>query len=170
MSKLAGIYYNDTAAAPGWAVSVYVSGCHFHCPGCHNQEAQDFEYGEDFTPEIFEKIRDALTANGIQRSLCILGGEPLADENKQIVSRLISFCRITNPTLSVYIWTGYTLDQLLLMEKADRYIHSILLNVAYIIDGLFELDKRDTTLRMRGSSNQRIWFHDKQMKKWERVE
>ena len=170
MSKIAGIYWDDTAAAPGISLSVYFSGCHFHCPGCHNPEAQDFNYGREYDFDVREEIMKKLGKNGILRTLCILGGEPLADENKQIVSRLISFCRITNPTLSVYIWTGYTLDQLLLMEKADRYIHSILLNVAYIIDGLFELDKRDTTLRMRGSSNQRIWFHDKQMKKWERVE
>ena len=49
MSKIAGIYWDDTAAAPGISLSVYFSGCHFHCPGCHNPEAQDFEYGEDFT-------------------------------------------------------------------------------------------------------------------------
>ena len=48
MSKIAGIYWDDTAAAPGISLSVYFSGCHFHCPGCHNPEAQDFNFGEEF--------------------------------------------------------------------------------------------------------------------------
>lgn len=170
MTHVAGIYYNDTAAAPGWSVSVYVSGCHFHCPGCHNPEAQDFNYGEEFTAETFNKIRDALYANGVKRSLCILGGEPLAPENRLLVSRLISFCRQAYPWLQTYVWTGYTMEEIEANRLTDRSIHAIHLNADYIIDGLFEQDKRDITLKMRGSSNQRIWHNNKALATWELVE
>ena len=52
LGKISGYYLNDTAAAPGMCVSVYVSGCNLHCKGCHNPEAQDFNYGEELTEEL----------------------------------------------------------------------------------------------------------------------
>ena len=170
MTHLAGIYYNDTAAAPGWAVSVYVSGCHFHCPGCHNPEAQNFDYGEEFTADTLVKIRDALYANGIKRSLCILGGEPLTPENRLLVGRLISFCRQAYHWLQVYIWTGYQFEDLLQEQKSNKNLHTIFLNTDYIIDGPFILEQRDITLKMRGSANQHIWKQNKENQTWERID
>ena len=43
----ASICNNDIANGEGVRVSLFVSGCDFHCPGCFNPEAQDFEYGEE---------------------------------------------------------------------------------------------------------------------------
>ena len=62
MSKIAGIYWDDTAAAPGISLSVYFSGCHFHCPGCHNPEAQDFNYGEEYGVDIRQEIMQKLNS------------------------------------------------------------------------------------------------------------
>ena len=81
MSKIAGIYWDDTAAAPGISLSVYFSGCHFHCPGCHNPEAQDFNYGQELTSDLIKEILVKMNKNGVQRRLSILGGEPLNKEN-----------------------------------------------------------------------------------------
>ena len=81
MSKIAGIYWDDTAAAPGISLSVYFSGCHFHCPGCHNPEAQNFDYGEEYTTDIRQEIMEKLKKNGVMRTLGILGGETLCPEN-----------------------------------------------------------------------------------------
>lgn len=154
MSKIAGIYWDDTAAAPGISLSVYFSGCHFHCPGCHNPEAQDFNYGENFTVETLFEIIKKLNKNGVMRTLCILGGEPLADENLQDVSLLIGWCKHEFPDLKVYLWTGYTIEEL--EERCDRTLVTILHNITCLIDGRFELEHRDTTLALRGSPNQRI--------------
>ena len=93
MSKIAGIYWDDTAAAPGISLSVYFSGCHFHCPGCQNPEAWDFNYGEDFTSDKLQEIADKLRKNGVERRLSILGGEPLCDENLYDVALLISYIK-----------------------------------------------------------------------------
>ena len=154
MSKIAGIYWDDTAAAPGIALSVYFSGCHFHCPGCHNPEAQDFNYGREYDLDIRQEIMQKLNKNGVMRSLSILGGEPLADENLEDVMNLIGWCKLDYPDLKIYLWTGYTMEEL---EKRDnRTLDHILHNITCLIDGRYEQDKRDTTLALRGSSNQRI--------------
>ena len=110
MSKIAGIYWDDTAAAPGISLSVYFSGCHFHCPGCHNPEAQDFNYGEEYGFDIRQEIMQKLSKNGVMRSLSILGGEPLADENLEDVMNLIGWCKLDYPDLKIYLWTGYTIE------------------------------------------------------------
>ena len=44
------------------------------------------------------------------------------------------------------------LDQINNSEKKE-----ILPYINYLVDGLFELDKRDITLKFRGSTNQIIW-------------
>ena len=162
MSKIAGIYWDDTAAAPGISLSVYFSGCHFHCPGCHNPEAQDFEYGEEFDMKKAYEICFKLNKNNVMRRLSILGGEPLTDENLLAVSQLIDVCKYQFPELEIYIWTGYTMEELEARQQANDFSAQLLTNIlnktTCIIDGRFELDKRDITLPLRGSSNQRIIY------------
>ena len=156
MSKIAGIYWDDTAAAPGISLSVYFSGCHFHCPGCHNPEAQDFNYGRDYDADIRQEIAQKLKKNGVMRTLCILGGEPLNEENIGDVLNLIGWCKLDYPDLKIYVWTGYTLEEL--EERDDDDVRAVLRNITFLIDGRYEQDKRDTTLPLRGSSNQRILY------------
>ena len=156
MSKIAGIYWDDTAAAPGISLSVYFSGCHFHCPGCHNPEAQDFNYGQELTDDLIKEILVKINKNGVERRLSILGGEPLNPENRAAVADLIQVCKDTYPNLIIYVWTGYTINEL--REENDLNINYILNNINCLIDGRFEIDKRDTTLPLRGSSNQNIYY------------
>jgi anaerobic ribonucleoside-triphosphate reductase activating protein len=154
MSKIAGIYWDDTAAAPGISLSVYFSGCHFHCPGCHNPEAQDFNYGEEFTLETVRQVIEKINKNGVMRTLCILGGEPLCNENLGDVLRLIGWCKLDRPDLKIYVWTGYTIEEL--EARDDDDVRAVLKNITCLIDGRYEQDKRDITLPLRGSSNQRV--------------
>ena len=154
MSKIAGIYWDDTAAAPGISLSVYFSGCHFHCPGCHNPEAQDFNYGREYDMDIRQEIMKKLNKNGVMRTLSILGGEPLADENLADVLNLIGWCKLDYPDLKIYVWTGYTIEEL--EARDDDDVRAVLRNITCLIDGRYEQDKRDSTLPLRGSSNQRI--------------
>ena len=154
MSKIAGIYWDDTAAAPGISLSVYFSGCHFHCPGCHNPEAQDFNYGTEFGWDTIQEVLQKLKKNGVMRSLSILGGEPLTNENLGSVIALIGWCKQDYPDLKIYVWTGYTIEELEARDDAD--IMAVLRNITCLIEGRYEEDKRDTTLPLRGSSNQRI--------------
>lgn len=152
LGKIAGIYYNDTAAAPGFCVSVYVSGCDLHCKGCHNPQAQNFDYGEELTEELIQKIILALNANGVMRKLCILGGEPLHPVNIPTTEYLIKRCKEVFHNLEIYIWSGYNYEML----KNRKECNYILNTATCLIDGLFIEELRDTTLPMRGSSNQNI--------------
>ena len=95
-----------------------------------------------------------LNKNGVMRTLSILGGEPLTDENLADVLNLIGWCKLDYPDLKIYLWTGYTIEEL--EARDDEDVNKILKNITCLIEGRYEQDKRDTTLPLRGSSNQRI--------------
>ena len=86
--KYAGLNLNDVAAAPGLCVSFFAQGCPHRCFNCQNPETWDFDGGMVFTTETLNTIITGLTAQGIQRNLCIMGGEPLCFENA-FLTRLI---------------------------------------------------------------------------------
>lgn len=97
--KYAGIIKNDFAAAPGVCTSFFVQGCPLRCKGCHNPECWSFSGGKEFTPEVLDNLERALVANGIQRTLCMMGGEPLCDENSFLTLLVIKEMRSRLPDL-----------------------------------------------------------------------
>lgn len=155
-----GLYKNDFAAAPGASVTLFVSGCHLHCPGCHNPEAQDFNFGQKFTYDTTLDIIDALKANGLHRNLCIMGGEPLAWENRETIRALMMDVKQELPDTLIYIWTGYTYEELSeeIVNGAwpEPDLKWILNHADVLIDGPYIQEQKDVTLLMRGSKNQRI--------------
>ena len=152
--QYAGIIKNDTAAGEGINVTFFVQGCHFHCKGCHNPETWDFLGGKEFTNDTLTEIINAIRANGIQRNFSIMGGEPLCPENLFLTVLLIKTVKEEFPNIKIYVWTGYTLEELVKIK--DKKILYVLNNADYLIDGPFIEEQRDITLAMRGSTNQRI--------------
>ena len=152
--RYAGITKNDVVNCPGIAVSVYLQGCPLHCPGCHNSSIWDFDGGKEFNFNTLMDIEDALTANGINRSLCILGGEPMAEENLFTTVFIVEHIKLHMPDVKIYLWSGYTLEEL--QHRESSQINYILDNIDYLIDGRFELEHRDVSLFMKGSTNQRV--------------
>lgn len=157
--QYAGLIKNDFSAAPGVSVSFYTQGCPHRCPGCHNPETWDFNGGQEFTADILNEIIDALQANDIKRSLCIMGGEPLCLENEFLTCMIIKHVKERLPDVPVYIWTGYTYEQIL--SSSNPRLKAILELTDYIIDGPYIEAERDITLPMRGSRNQRVIKIDK---------
>lgn len=151
--RYAGLIKNDLAAGPGICVTFFTQGCPHRCHGCHNPETWSYDGGQEFYPDLIKEIAEALTANGIERNFCIMGGEPLCPENEFLTMLLITEVRNRVPDVPIYIWTGYTLEEL--MAKDDR-MRTILKSINFLIDGPYKEELRDTTLHMRGSSNQRI--------------
>lgn len=152
--KYSGIIYNDISAAPGLCVTLFTQGCPHRCPGCHNPETWDFNGGKEFTEETMEEIIRGLKAQGIKRNYCVMGGEPLCDENAYFTFTTIWRVKYDLPDTLVYVWTGYTFDELL---KSDNiYVKEILKYADFIIDGPYIESERDITLDMRGSRNQKI--------------
>lgn len=151
IGKYNTIKYNDVANAPGISVSIYLQGCLHHCEGCFNPETWDFNGGQDLTEELLNDLfENKINKNGIKRSLCILGGEPLCEENKLTTLTLASMAKKYD--IDVYVWTGYTLEEL---EKTD-FLFELFENIDYLIDGPFIEKEKDLTLKMRGSRNQRV--------------
>ena len=154
MIRVAGINGNDVVNGEGVSVSLFLQGCHFHCKGCHNPEAWDPNGGDVWDwNNLINHIIELISANGIQRNLSILGGEPFDTYNKRdFIRLLIKTIKQKFPDIKICIWTGYTYNELI--EIID--IGYILQNIDYLIEGPFKIEERDITLKWRGSRNQRI--------------
>ena len=152
--QYSGILYNDMAAAPGVSVTFFSQGCPHHCKGCHNPETWDFKGGKEFTPDILDKIVEGLTAQGIQRNFCLMGGEPLCPENIFLSYLLVSTVKEKVPGAKIYVWTGYTYEDL--VAQNNKHTMMLLKVADVLIDGPYMEERRNVTLEMRGSSNQRI--------------
>lgn len=152
--RYAGIIKNDIAAAPGVCVSFFVQGCPIRCKGCHNPEAQDFNGGKEFSQNVIDDLKKALFANGIERTLCIMGGEPLCAENLFLTELVIREIRKDFPNIKIYVWTGYLYETL--QASSNKSLKYILSTIDTLIDGPYIEEQRDITLPMRGSRNQRI--------------
>lgn len=148
--NISGISYPDVNNGLGCRITLWVSGCSHHCKGCQNKETWDKKSGRVFSKEDKEKLFDILSKPYI-KGLTLSGGDPLDsfDEVLQVVKEI----RDTfGSTKDIWLYTGYTLEQINNSEKKE-----ILPYINYLVDGLFELDKRDITLKFRGSTNQIIW-------------
>lgn len=152
--RYSGLIKNDITAAPGLCVSFFTQGCPHHCPGCHNPETWAFGGGKEFTPNIVDEIVEALTAQNIHRDFCIMGGEPLCEKNSFLTCMLIHEVKRRVPEAKIYIWSGYTYEQLL--SRNDPKVLDSLRLADVLIDGPYIEAERDITLEMRGSRNQRI--------------
>ncbi len=153
----ATIKWADVANGPGVRVSLFVSGCTHRCPGCFNEEAQDFAYGQPFTQAEEDKIVAALAPAHI-KGLSLLGGEPFEPDNQRALLPLLRRVKGEYPGKEVWCYSGYTLDGELWQPSRARceYTDEMLSYIDVLVDGPFVLEKKDLNLRFRGSSNQRI--------------
>lgn len=157
--KYAGINENDIADSNcGVCVSFWTQGCPHRCPGCHNPETWDFDGGLDLPEDYLERISEGIAANGLQRNLSILGGEPLCDENKELTNSVINFVTNKFKNIKVTIWTGYTLENLI--SKNDSILENILSKVYLLVDGPFIKEQRSLNIPLRGSKNQRLLYQE----------
>lgn len=147
----------DIANGPGVRVSLFVSGCVHHCPGCFNQEAWDFHYGQPFTEETIETIVDMLRP-GYIRGLTLLGGEPFDPRNQEAVVQLLRRVKQELPEKSIWAFSGYLFDRDILSGKLGDWeiTKEYLSYLDVLVDGPFVQEKKNLMLRFRGSENQRI--------------
>ncbi len=131
----------------GFRLVLWVSGCRHRCKGCHNQETWDFNGGNPFTEKQEKQIIKYLKPDYI-KGITLSGGDPLDINNYDAILDLCKKIKNIYPNKDIWCYTGYSYEEL--KEK------SILNYIDVLIDGEFELDKRDITLAFRGSSNQRI--------------
>lgn len=153
--RYAAIKENDIANGPGVNVSFWVQGCKNHCKDCQNSETWSFTGGKEFTKDTLNNLFKALKANGINRNLSILGGEPLCPENIPITKYIIQQVKEKYPEIKIYLWSGYYYDELVKNKEIKEEIFPYL---DILVDGPYINLQRDITLKWRGSRNQNIIY------------
>ena len=147
----------DIANGPGVRVSLFVSGCRNHCPGCFNKETWDFCYGKPFTTETKDHIMELLKPDYIE-GFSLLGGEPFEPENQEELVRLLKEIKENYPKKNIWCYTGYLFDKELLGESRARCecTDEMLSLIDVLVDGEFVQELYSVALAFRGSENQRI--------------
>lgn len=147
----------DIANGPGVRVTLFVSGCTNHCPGCFQKETWDFAYGEPYTEETQAEIMRMLAPNYIA-GLTLLGGEPFEPSNQRGLLPLLREVKRTYPDKDIWAFSGNTYEEITTpgehphCEATDELLSLI----DVLVDGRFVVALHDISLRFRGSSNQRL--------------
>ncbi len=147
----------DIANGPGVRVSVFVSGCTHHCKGCFNEATWDFNFGKKWTEETEEEILRMLAPDYIA-GLTVLGGEPFEKVNQEVLAPFLTRVKSMYPDKTIWCFSGYVYEP----DIRDRmcrewpYTKKMLEQIDVLVDGPFVMEKKDLSLRFRGSSNQRL--------------
>lgn len=160
---------NDIANGEGVRVVLWLSGCSHNCKGCHNPQTHNPKSGTLFDEKVKKELFKSLEKTYVS-GITFSGGDPLNNNNLQEVLNLIKEIRQIAPNKTIWLYTGYTWEEIMKYEFGSEYIKDD--NVGYwncdalrqiivskcdvLVDGRYEEDKRDITLRWRGSSNQRV--------------
>ena len=141
--RLAGLEPESIVDGPGYRFTVFVQGCLHNCPGCHNPQTHDFSGGHlADTDDVIAH----LGKNPLVRGLTLSGGEP---EPLYLIAKAAK-----EKGMSVWCYTGFTLEELLRENRADRM--RLLSAVDVLVDGPFRSHERSLDLLYRGSKNQRL--------------
>ena len=147
----------DIANGPGVRVSLFVSGCTHHCKGCFNEVAWDFNYGQPFTQQTIDMILDMMKPDYI-KGITLLGGEPFEPQNQPALVDLLRQIKAAYPQKSIWAFSGYLFDKDMLAGRlGDQAITNEFLSYLEVrVDGRFVEEKKNLSLRFRGSENQRL--------------
>lgn len=144
----------DTANGEGVRTSLFVSGCTNHCPGCFNQEAQDFNYGKLYTQDTENILLDCIKQPYVS-GLSILGGDPLCQDDMGLITLNFLAHKVHSLGKTVWLWTGFKWENFNFTNNFS--LQSLLLSACdVVVDGPFIEAEKDLTLAFRGSRNQRI--------------
>lgn len=147
----------DISNGVGVRVSLFVSGCRNHCKNCFQPETWDFNYGDEFTAETEEKILKMLVPSYIH-GLTVLGGEPMEPENQKELLPFLKKVKADYPDKTIWLFTGFTFEELCdsSCRAKTEFTDEILSTLDVLVDGRFVEEKKNISLRFRGSENQRL--------------
>lgn len=145
-----GLDLCDVLNGTGFRITLFVSGCSHHCKECQNSKTWDINYGKHFDDNVRNIIFTELKKDYID-GITVTGGDPLHENNYEEIYQLIVNIKMIFPDKTIWLYTGYTWDQLV---YDDRF--KVVKMCDVLVDGEFEINKRDVSLKFRGSSNQRL--------------
>ena len=138
----------DISNGPGVRVSIFMQGCSFNCKNCFNKETHDFAGGKEFDDETIERILELGNNENIE-GLSILGGEPMHPNNIEGTTKLARAFKLRYPEKNVWAWSGFSFDKDLKDKEVMNYVD-------VLVDGQYNDDLRNPTLKWKGSENQRV--------------
>lgn len=149
MIRLSGIAYESLVNGPGMRRVFFCQGCKHDCEGCFNQDTHNFDGGED--RDMDELIQD-VENNPILKGITFSGGDPF--ERAEEVSYMAKAFK--KMQLNIWCYTGYTYEYINENIEFRKGWKELINNIDVLVDGRFEKDKKESGLRFKGSSNQRI--------------
>ncbi len=138
---------------PGIRTSIYFAGCTHHCQGCHNPQSWN-PYGGELMS--VNDLMGVIEDNGF--NVTFSGGDPFC----QIEALLPLAEEIKRSGKTIWCYTGYTVGQIRESESLSR----LLPYIDVLVDGPFVERLRNTSLRFRGSSNQRLLVGPDFVEEW----
>lgn len=145
--KYHNITKEDMLNGDGIRVVLWVSGCNHRCTGCHNPVTWDKNDGLPFDNKAEEELFEALNKPFID-GITFSGGDPLLEDNRGEVMRLVKKSHESFPTKNIWLYTGYDFDEI-------KDIQGIEL-VDILCDGVFIEELKENNLKWVGSTNQRV--------------
>ena len=184
------ITYPDQNNGDGLRVVLWLSGCSHHCKGCQNPQTWDVNSGVPFDESAKEEIFKELNKDYIS-GITLSGGDPLNEANLDGVLGLVNQIRLLFPQKTIWLYTGYRVrgiqeglfvltpnvitdkisDHKEIIDRVNDDVKrsDIIKKCDVLIDGKYIEEKRDITLKWRGSSNQRVINVQKSLQKNEIV-
>lgn len=147
--RLAGIAYESLVNGPGLRRVFFAQGCKHNCKGCFNQSTHELNGGE---LKNIDELIESIKKNPMIRGVTFSGGDPFeqAEEFAYMAEK------VRKLRLDIWCYTGYTFEYIKGNVKKQKGWENLLNSIDVLVDGKFEEDKKDDTLKFRGSSNQRI--------------
>lgn len=147
MLNIASCAKESIVDGDGLRFTLFVQGCPHHCEGCHNPSTWEFGKGKKVG---YKTIFNMMLENPLLEGITLSGGEPFMQaEDLYLLAKLVH-----SNDMNVWCYTGFTYEYLL--EHGTTAQKQLLDEIDVLVDGRFELEKRDISLMFRGSSNQRV--------------
>lgn len=138
---------DDMLNGDGLRTVLWLSGCSHCCYKCQNPVTWDpnggLAFDEAAKAELFENLGKSYTS-GITFS----GGDPLYLGNRLELLELVKEIKEKFPTKTMWLYTGYLWEEIKDLELVSY--------LDVVVDGEFIYDQMDTSLKWKGSANQRV--------------
>ncbi len=156
MLNISGVVFDSIVDGPGMRVTVFTQGCSHNCKGCHNPQTHSFKEDICFDEEKQQRFFEDVKKDPLITGLTISGGDPFDNDLEELRKFLSKYRLEFFPKHDIWLYTGYTIEQLFSMAEYNKNIESILRHVDVIVDGEYIEELKDLSLPFRGSQNQRI--------------
>ncbi len=145
------ITHDDMNNGDGLRVVLWVAGCNHHCKNCQNPITWDPDGGIPFTAKEVQEIYKELNKDYIS-GITFSGGDPFHHKNREEIRKLIQEIKHDFPTKTIWLYTGYTWEEVL----DTPGLIEIALLVDVLVDGIYDEALRKNTYPWAGSTNQRV--------------